>query len=154
MTNQIYITYDMQGFQHRDQHKQKQHTRLLIIEESITLESYSALSISDKLKTLEYLLNQFDNWVTKIISRLKNGYITMDEKEELIVTYNEKQKRYKKYLTILENNYSIFADMAIRRLYKKRSDSLDYTIEILDSLFQSAIDVGLVICIKLTNRLE
>lgn len=140
-----YIQYDVHGIRRQPAHPKKQHLPHELQTEIINLTSYSAYPLSDKLRTLERVIQIYDSWLHRLEIAYAKRWHDMEERD---VHSNENDLRLKNYrdaLHMARIDHRLVVDTAMQRLYKDRLDAVEWSLEACSMVFADTTDVGLIV---------
>jgi hypothetical protein len=140
-----YIQYDTHGIRRQHAHPKKQHRPHELQTDIINLTSYSAYPLSDKLRTLERIIQIYDSWLNRLEVAYTKRWHSMEERAEHADENDLRLKNYRDALGMACGELSILADNALRRLYKDRLDAVEWSLEACSMVFADTTDVGLIV---------
>ncbi len=144
-----YIHYDTHGISSvkkytKEQRRIERRTARLQLE-TINLTSYSAYPLTQKVKTLEAVIQIHDRWLHHIeIDYAKRNH-TMEERSIISDEHDRRLKNYRDAIRLALVDLQMVADRGTHRLYKERIEAVVWTLDACESVFHEAVDVGLVV---------
>jgi hypothetical protein len=140
-----YIQYDTHGIRRQPAHPKKQHRPHELQTDIINLTSYSAYPLSDKLRTLERVIQIYDSWLNRLEVAYTKRWHSMEERAEHADENDLRLKNYRDALGMARTDHRLVVDTAMRRLYKDRLDAVEWSLEACSMVFADTTDVGLVV---------
>jgi hypothetical protein len=144
-----YIHYDTHGICPLKMHAKEahQHARRAaqLQAEHINLTSYSAYTLVQKVRTLEVVIQGYDSWLRRIEIEYEKRWHNMDERSALTEEHDRRQKNYRNALELAREDLRLVVDNGIQRLYKKRLEAVEWSLEACEMVFEGVVDVGLVV---------
>jgi hypothetical protein len=144
-----YIHYDAHGISPLKQYtkEQRRHERRTaqLQLETINLIPYSAYPLTQKVKTLETIIQVHDRWLHKIEISCARSKHTMEECTGLEEEHGRRLKNYRDAIQLAAVDLRMVADSGTHRLYKARLDAVAWTLDACESIFHGIVDVGLVV---------
>jgi len=148
MKNPHYIHYDTHGICPLKIHAKEvhHHRRQAILQmEYINLTSYSAYPLAQKVRTLELIIQSYDSWLRRIEIEYEKRWHTMDEREADTEEHDRRTKNYRNGLLMAREDLRLVVDGGTHRLYKKRLDAVEWTLDACEMVFAAVVDVGLIV---------
>ncbi len=149
MENSHYIHYDTHGIRPLKTHAKKVHHhrphQAVLQMEYINLTSYSAYPLGQKVRTLELVIQAYDIWLHRIEIEYEKRLHTIKEREAHTEEHDRRQKNYRNGLMMAREDLRLLADGGEQRLYKKRLDAVEWTLDACEMVFEGVVDVGLVV---------
>lgn len=144
-----YIHYDVHGLSPLKQYTKEQHRherRAAQLQlETINLTSYSAYPLTQKIRTLDTVIQIHDRWLRHIEMAYSRHSHTIEERAALEEQHDRRLKNYREAIQLAAVDLRMVADGGTHRLYKARLDAVAWTLEACEGVFQDLVDVGLVV---------
>jgi hypothetical protein len=141
-----YIQYDVQGIRPRPpQPKKHQHRPHELQTDIINLTSYSAFPLSDKLRTLERVIQIYDSWLQRLEIAYARRWYTMEERTAHTDENDLRLKNYRDALRMARTDHRLVVDSGMHRLYRERLDAVEWSLEACSMVFADTTDVGLLV---------
>ena len=148
MENPHYIHYDTHGIRPLKIHAKEVHhyrRQAALQMEYINLNSYSAYPLAQKVRTLELIIQSYDSWLRRIEIEYEKRWHTMDERAAHTEENDRRLKNYRNGLLMAREDLRLVVDGGIHRLYKKRLDAVEWSLEACEMVFEGVVDVGLIV---------
>lgn len=113
--------------------------------EHINLTAYSAYPLAQKVQVLELVIQAYDSWLHRIEIAYARRWHTMDEREADTEEHDRRTKNYRDALELARVDLRLVVDGGTHRLYKKRIDAVEWTLDACEMVFAEVVDVGLIV---------
>jgi hypothetical protein len=101
--------------------------------------------LSDKLRTLERVIQIYDSWLNRLEIAYAQRWHTMEERAAHTDENDLRLKNYREALGMARGDHQLVVDSAMRRLYKERLDAVEWSLDACEMVFADTTDVGLVV---------
>lgn len=144
-----YIHYDSHGIRPLKTHTKEvhhhHHRAAQVQAEHINLNSYSAYPLAQKVRVLELVIQAYDSWLHRIEINYARRWHSIDERATDTEEHDRRTKNYRDALKLARVDLRLVVDGGTHRLYKKRLDAVEWTLDACEMVFAEVVDVGLIV---------